>query len=75
MAAKAGAPKKAAPKAPHMAPKGARGKAQTERLGRDYKTGGFDKIAAKAAKKYGSKAAGDDVAGAVFNKMARARGK
>jgi len=56
----------------HMKPEGARGKAQVERLGRNYKTGGFSTIAKSAAKEYGSKAAGKRVAGAVFNKMAEA---
>ena len=56
---------------PHMEPKGEKGKAAVERLGRDYKTGGFEKIAAKAAEKYGSKEAGERVAGAVYwNKVA-----
>jgi hypothetical protein len=54
----------------HMKPEGARGKAQTERLGRDFKTGGFAKIEKNAAKKYGSKKAGEKVAGSIFNKMA-----
>ena len=56
----------------HMKPEGARGKAQTERLGRSFKTGGFSKIEKSAAKEYHSKAAGEHVAGAVFNKMAKA---
>ncbi|MDE2102905.1 MAG: hypothetical protein KGL39_37015 [Patescibacteria group bacterium] len=60
---------------PRMKPKGKRGKAQVERLGRTYKTGGFEKIEESAAKEYGSKKAGEKVAGAVFNKMARKRGK
>lgn len=58
-----------------MKPKGARGKASVKRLGRTYKTGGFNKIANKAAKKYGSKAAGKRVAGAIYWKMAKKRGK
>ncbi len=58
-----------------MKPKGARGRAQVKKLGRTYKTGGFKKIAAKAGKKYGSKAAGKRVAGAIFQKMAKKRGK
>ena len=32
----------------------------------------FSKIAAKAGKEYGSKAAGERVAGAIFNKMRKA---
>lgn len=56
----------------HMKPEGARGRAQVHRLGRDFKTGGFNKIEKSSAKEYGSKAAGEKVAGAVFNKMAKA---
>jgi len=55
----------------HMRPKGARGRAAVERLGRDYKTGGFDKIAAKAGKEYGSAEEGRRVAGAIYQKMVR----
>lgn len=58
-----------------LRPKGARGMAQVKRLGRDYKTGGFNKIAAKAAEKYGSAEAGKRVAGAVFQNMARAHAR
>lgn len=58
-----------------MKPKGARGMAQVKRLGRNYKTGGFAKIASKAAEKYGSAEAGKRVAGAVFQKMARAHAR
>jgi hypothetical protein len=53
-----------------MKPKGKKGMAAVKRLGRTHKTGGFDKIASKAAKEYGSKAAGDKVAGAIYWKMA-----
>jgi hypothetical protein len=53
-----------------MKPKGAKGKAMVAKLGRTKKTGGFAKIANKAAKEYGSKAAGKRVAGAIFWKMA-----
>jgi len=49
-----------------MKPKGARGMAAVKRLGRNYKTGTFGKIAKSAAKKYGSKGAGNRVAGAVY---------
>ena len=52
-----------------MKPKGARGRAAVKRLGRTQKTGGFKKIENKAAKKYGSKAAGKRVAGAIYQKM------
>jgi hypothetical protein len=58
-----------------MKPRGARGIAQVKRLGRTYKTGGFAKIAAKASKKYGSAEAGKRVAGAIFQKMARAHAR
>ena len=58
---------------PKMEPKGEKGKAAVERLGRDYKTGGFEKIAKKAAEKYGSKEAGERVAGAVYWKKVAAR--
>ena len=54
----------------HLKPKGARGKAQVKKLGRNYKTGGFSKIAASAGKKYGSSEAGKRVAGAIFQRMA-----
>lgn len=56
-----------------MKPKGARGRAAVKRLGRTYKTGNFDKIANKAAKKYGSKAAGRRVAAAIYWKKVRGR--
>jgi hypothetical protein len=52
-----------------MKPKGARGRAAVRRLGRTYATGGFAKIAAKA----GGGAKGKRIAGAIFQKMARAR--
>ncbi len=52
-----------------MKPKGKAGMAQVKKLGRNYKTGGFAKIASQAAKEYGSKEAGKRVAGAVFQKM------
>lgn len=58
---------------PHQEPKGEKGKAAVERLGRDYKTGGFEKIAKKAAEKYGSKEAGERVAGAIYWKKVAAR--
>lgn len=58
-----------------MKPKGKKGLAMVKKLGRNKKTGGFNKIASAAAKKYGSKAAGNRVAGAVFWKMAAKKGK
>jgi len=54
-----------------MKPKGKKGMAAVKRLGRNYKTGGFDKIANSAAKEYGSKAEGRRVAGAVYQNMVR----
>jgi hypothetical protein len=56
-----------------LKPKGKRGRAMVKKLGRNYKTGMFDKIAQKAAKKYGSKEAGKRVAAAVFWKKVRNR--
>jgi hypothetical protein len=56
-----------------LKPKGKRGKAMVKKLGRTYKTGGFNKIASKAAKKYGSKKAGQKVAASIF--WAKAKGK
>jgi hypothetical protein len=56
-------------------PKGKRGLAAVKRLGRTKKTGGFEKISESAARKYGSKAAGERVAGAQYWRMARARGR
>jgi hypothetical protein len=52
------------------APKGKAGMKAVKRLGRTKATGGFDKIASKAAKEYGSKAAGDKVAGSIYWRMA-----
>lgn len=66
---------KAMHKVKRMKPKGKKGMAQVKKLGRTYKTGGFAKIASKAAKKYGSKETGKKVAGAIFQKMVKARGK
>lgn len=56
-----------------MKPKGKRGRAAVKRLGRTKKTGGFNKIANKAGKKYGSSAAGKRVAGAIYWKMVKKR--
>lgn len=53
-----------------MKPKGAKGRAMVAKLGRTKKTGGFAKIAAKS----GGGEKGKRIAGAVFWKMARARG-
>jgi len=55
----------------HMKPEGKKGMAQVRKLGRNYKTGGFDKIASSASKEYGSKEAGKRVAGAIFQKMVK----
>jgi hypothetical protein len=57
-----------------MKPKGKAGMAAVKRLGRDYKTGGFDKIASQAAAKYHSAAAGKKVAGAIYQRMAHKAG-
>jgi len=54
-------------------PKTKRGKAAVRRLGRTKKTGGFAKIAKAAAKRYGSKKAGQRVAAAVYWKMVKRR--
>lgn len=54
-----------------MKPKGKRGRVAVKRLGRNYKTGTFNKIAKKAAKRYGSAAAGKRVAAAVYWKKVR----
>jgi len=55
-----------------MKPKGKKGMAAVKRLGRNYKTGNFDKIAAAAGKKYGSSEAGKRVAGAIYWAKAKA---
>lgn len=57
-------------KVAHKAPKGAKGRAMVSKLGRDFKTGMFNQIAAKAGAAYGSPAAGKRVAGAIFWKKA-----
>ncbi len=58
-----------------MKPKGKKGKAMVAKLGRSYKTGGFNKIAKSAGKEYGSKEAGKKVAGAIYQKMVANRKK
>jgi len=58
-----------------LKPKGKRGRVAVKRLGRTYKTGNFEKIAKKAAKKYGSKEAGKRVAAAVYWKKVKKRKK
>jgi hypothetical protein len=62
-------------KLPHLKPKGEKGKAQVKKLGRNFKTGGFNKIAKSAGKKYGSSEVGKKIAGKVFQNMVKARGK
>jgi hypothetical protein len=57
-----------------MKPKGKKGRAMVKKLGRTYKTGGFAKIAKKAAKKYHSTTIGKKIAGKIFWKMAKKRG-
>ena len=54
-------------------PKGKRGLAAVKRLGRTYKTGMFEKIARKAAKRYGSKEIGKKVAAAIYWAKVRKR--
>ena len=56
-------------------PKGKRGKVAVKRLGRTKKTGGFNKIANKAAKQYGSKEKGRKVAGKIYWSMVKNRSK
>jgi hypothetical protein len=56
-----------------MKPKGARGRAAVARIGHKTKTGGFNKIANKAAREYGSKEAGEKVAASIYWKMAKGR--
>lgn len=51
------------------------GKAAVHRLGRTHKTGGFDKIANKAAKEYGSAEAGKKVAASIYWNMVHKRGR
>ena len=75
MATKSKSVSKASPKGKMMKPAGKKGLAAVKRLGRTKKTGGFDKISAKAGKAYKSKAAGNKVAGAIYWKMAKAHGK
>ena len=47
-------------------PKGKRGKVAVARLGRTKKSGMFQKIAKRAAKRYGSIERGKKVAGAIY---------
>lgn len=56
-----------------MKPKGARGRAAVKRLGRNYKTGNFAKIARKAAKRYGSAEIGRKVAAKIYWQKVRKR--
>ena len=58
-----------------MKPKGKRGLVAVKRLGRNYKTGGFKKIARKAAKKYGSKKVGEKIAAKIYWNMVKKRKK
>ena len=57
-----------------MRPKGKIGMAMVKKLGRTTKSGMFDKIAAKAAKEYGSASQGRRVAAAVFWSKVKKRG-
>lgn len=52
-------------------PKGKKGRKMAAELGRKYKTGMFEKIAQKAAKKYGSAERGFKTAGAIFWKKVK----
>jgi len=56
-----------------MKPKGKRGRIAVRRLGRTKKTGGFAKIARKAARKYGSAERGRRIASAIYWKMVKKR--
>lgn len=56
-----------------MKPKGKRGRTAVKRLGRNYKTGGFEKIKNKAAKEYGSEEVGEKVAGSIYWNMVKKR--
>ena len=58
-----------------MKPKGKRGMVAVKRLGRNYKTGTFEQIEAKAAEKYGSKETGSRVAGSIYWRKVRQRHK
>jgi hypothetical protein len=49
-----------------LKPKGARGRAMVRKLGRNYKTGNFEKIAMQAGRKYHSKKIGEKIAGKIF---------
>jgi len=57
-----------------MKPKGRIGMAAVKRLGRTYKTGGFDKIAAKATKEYGKASIGKKVAASIYWAKVKNRG-
>jgi len=57
----------------HLKPKGKKGKVAVARLGRTYKTGKFQEIAEKAAKRYGSMKRGKKVAAAAYWKKVRGR--
>ena len=56
-----------------MKPKGKRGRAMVKKLGRNYKTGMFNKIAKKAAKKYHSATTGKKIAGKIYWEKVRNR--
>jgi len=56
-----------------LKPRGRRGVVAVKRLGRTYRTGKFEEIARKAAKRYGSKEAGRRVAAAVYWAKVRKR--
>lgn len=56
-----------------LKPKGRRGVVAVKRLGRTFKTGMFEKIAEKAARRYGSKEIGRKVAAKIYWQKVRAR--
>jgi len=58
-----------------LKPKGARGRAAVRRLGRTYKTGGFQAIVEKAIKSGYTKDQARRIAAAQYWRMVRARGR
>ncbi len=53
-----------------MKPKGKKGMAMVKKLGRNYKTGGFDAITAKVAARYQSKGKSSEQAEEIGQKVA-----
>jgi len=58
-----------------LKPKGKKGLTMVKKLGRTFKTGIFDQIARKSARKYGSMLIGKKVAGKIFWKKVKKRKK